>query len=49
MIKYDSFPAVDKKALENLNEIKIDDVKIKNPDNPLIFKQAKLIKYNIGD
>ncbi|MCL2519240.1 MAG: NgoPII family restriction endonuclease [Oscillospiraceae bacterium] len=46
--KYDSFPATDKKALENLSEIKIEDVKIKNPDNPLILKQAKLIKYNKG-
>jgi hypothetical protein len=41
--KYNSFPAEGRATLENLDNIKISDIKIKTPDNPSVLKQAKLI------
>ena len=35
------------KLQQNYSALKIDDVKIKNPDNPSVLKDAKLIQYEI--
>ena len=43
--KYNSFPEIDRVALENQSAIEISDIKIKTPDNPSILKQAKLITF----
>ena len=45
--KYDSFPANDRNALENLvgDNLKIEDVRIKSPNNPAQLLDAKLIKF----
>jgi len=46
--KYESFPVADIKNLEKLTKsnLKILDVKIKTPDNPLKLKEAKLITFS---
>ncbi|MDR2568755.1 MAG: NgoPII family restriction endonuclease [Oscillospiraceae bacterium] len=46
--KYNSLPSPDRKALENSSEpdLKLEDVKIKIPDNPSQLKQAKLITFH---
>lgn len=41
--KYNSFPQDDRSALEQLNIV--DDVQIRNPDNPAAFLVAKIIKF----
>lgn len=41
--KYDSFPEVDRKNLENIAKICINDIKIKNPNNPAVLLEAKHI------
>lgn len=45
--KYDSFPENDRNALENLagENLTIEDVKIKSPNNPAQLLEAKLIKF----
>ena len=47
--KYDSFPNEDKKILENLknNNIEINDIKIKNPNNPVQLIDAKLLTFKV--
>jgi len=46
--KYNSFPAADRAELEKLTceNFEIKDIKIKNPNNPSILKQAKLITFH---
>jgi len=45
--KYDSFPAEDRKNLENISggNFSISDIKIKSPNNPAKLLDAKLIKF----
>ena len=49
--KYESFELGDRLELEKLSQkcknLKIDDVKIKNPNNPVQLKEAKLITFSI--
>ena len=45
--KYESFPIEDRELVENNNFLTIEDVRIKNPDNPAILMDAKLIVYKI--
>ena len=42
--KYNAFPEADRKALEDNEDIEIEDVKIKDPNNPAKRLAAKLIK-----
>ena len=46
--KYDSFPKADRDNLEKLasKSLLIKDVKIKSPNNPAIFLEAKLIRFS---
>lgn len=44
--KYDSFPSADKEMIENDSLIQINDVEIKNPNNPANFLTAKFIRYD---
>jgi hypothetical protein len=44
--KYNTFPEIDRLALENIEEIEISDVQIKTPDNPSILKKAKMIRFS---
>lgn len=45
--KYNSFPAADRKKLENISNdnFNISDIKIKSPNNPAKLLNAKLIKF----
>lgn len=43
--KYDSFSFEDRKLVEENPFLKIEDIKIKNPDNPANLIEAKLISY----
>lgn len=47
--KYNLFPLVDRKMIENLNNtnVTISDVKIKNPNNPVNLFDAKLIVFKV--
>ena len=45
--KYDSFNIEDRKLVEDNPFLQIDDIKIKNPDNPANLIDAKLISYHI--
>ena len=45
--KYNSFPEEDRKAIEGNAKIVIEDVKIKNPNNPVQKIDAKLIKLKL--
>jgi len=47
--KYKKFPLRDREALENIKdeEISLEDVKIKNPNNPVQFIDAKLILFKV--
>ncbi len=43
--KYNSFDLKDKEALESLKSLKINNVKIKNPDNPAQLLDCKFMEY----
>lgn len=45
--KYDSFPAPDRKNLENISndDFSISDIKIKSPNNPAKLLNAKMVKF----
>ena len=45
--KYDSFDIEDRKLVENNPFLQIEDIKIKNPDNPARLMDAKLISYHL--
>ena len=45
--KYNSMPQVDKEILEQLENIDIHDIKIKNPNNPVQLIDAKLITFKV--
>ena len=45
--KYDSFIEEDRKLVEENPFLQINDIKIKNPDNPANLIDAKLIFYHI--
>lgn len=45
--KYFSFPEIDRQKIESNSNIKISDVKIKNPNNPAQLLDAKLIQANL--
>lgn len=47
--KYDSFPSQDKESIENIeNEnVTIQDIKIKNPNNPVQLIDAKLLVFKV--
>lgn len=45
--KYDSFIEEDRKLVEENPFLQINDIKIKNPDNPANLIDAKLISYHI--
>jgi hypothetical protein len=45
--KYDSFIEEDRKLVEENPFLRINDIKIKNPDNPANLIDAKLISYHI--
>ncbi len=47
--KYDSLPTKDIEFVENLNSdnVEINDVKIKNPNNPVDLLDAKLLIYKV--
>ncbi|MBD3808661.1 MAG: NgoPII family restriction endonuclease [Epsilonproteobacteria bacterium] len=45
--KYESMPLEDRQMIENLNNpnVNVSDVKIKNPDNPILLMDAKLLIF----
>ncbi len=45
--KYNSMPKEDKEILEQLENINIQDIKIKNPNNPIQLIDAKLITFKV--
>ena len=45
--KYDSMPLEDRNILEKLNEVKVLDIKIKNPNNPVKLIEARLLIFKI--
>lgn len=45
--KYESFPIVDIKSIEQTENITIDNVKIKNPNNPANLIDAKLLVFKV--
>ena len=45
--KYNTMPQEDKNILEQLNNIHIKDVKIKNPNNPIQLIDAKLLTFKV--
>ncbi len=45
--KYTSMPPEDKELLEQLENINIQDIKIKNPNNPIQLVDAKLITFKV--
>ena len=45
--KYNSMPQEDKEILEQLDNIDIQDIKIKNPNNPIQLVDAKLITFKV--
>ncbi len=45
--KYNTMPQEDKNILEQLNNIHIKDVKIKNPNNPIRLIDAKLLTFKV--
>lgn len=45
--KYDSLPKDDREAVENLSNVSVSDVKIKNPNNPVQLMEAKLLAFKI--
>lgn len=44
--KYNTFEEADKSLIENDKEITVENIDIKNPDNPAKLLKAKLIKYS---
>lgn len=47
--KFDSFPKKDADSLLGLNQIAVEYLKIKDPNNPANLKDAILIKFNIEE
>ncbi len=45
--KYNSIPQADKVILEQLDNINIQDIKIKNPNNPIQLIDAKLLTFKV--
>ncbi len=45
--KFDSFPEEDRNAINSLENVAIEDVKIENPNNPANLIDAKLITYKV--
>ncbi len=47
--KYDSLPSEDKKLIENIenDNVKFQDIKIKNPNNPVQLIDAKLLVFKV--
>ncbi len=47
--KYDSLPNQDKKIIENINNenVEVQDIKIKNPNNPVQLINAKLLVFKV--
>jgi len=45
--KYHSLPNADRKIIENNKNINIENIKIKNPDNPAQLIEAKLISLEV--
>ena len=45
--KYDSLPLEDKEAITNLDNISIQNIKIKNPNNPVQLIDAKLLVFKV--
>ncbi len=45
--KYDSFPTEDLEALSKNDKILIQDVRIKNPNNPANLLDAKLLVFKV--
>jgi len=45
--KYNSMPQEDREVLEQLENINIQDIKIKNPNNPIQLINAKLITFKV--
>lgn len=43
--KYNSFPKEDSKKLESNRDVLVKDIKIKDPNNPVRFVEAKLISF----
>ena len=48
--KYDSMPLQDREVIENLNNpnVSVSDVKIKNPNNPILLMDVKLLVFKIN-
>ncbi len=44
--KYETFNTKDRASLKNIDNLKIADVKIKNPDNPVNLIDCKYLEYN---
>lgn len=45
--KYDSLPKNDREAVENLSNVSVSDVKIKNPNNPIQLMDGKLLVFRL--
>jgi len=45
--KYNSMPQLDRDTIEHLDNIKIQDIKIKNPNNPIQLIDAKLLTFKV--
>ncbi len=45
--KYNTFPQQDIEQLESISEVNIEDVQIKNPNNPVQLINAKLLTYKV--
>lgn len=45
--KYDSLPLEDKKSITNLDNVLIQDINIKNPNNPVELISAKLLVFKV--
>jgi hypothetical protein len=47
--KYESLPNEDRKAIENIenNNVEVRDVRIQNPNNPVVLVDAKLFVFKI--
>ena len=46
--KYESFPEQSRQLIENLNNVSVCTVKIKNPNNPVQLMDAKLIVFKVS-
>ena len=46
--KFSSFDASDKEKLSNINNLSVKNIKIKDPDNPAILFNAKLITLEVS-